>query len=85
MMVKQETISARQGDGVPKARQKPAAADPRGSRTCLCAQTHFHFGVAHAEGEGRINVLPWYRQVGVAKYLQLDALTWGEEPGCPKG
>ena len=42
-----------------------------------CAQTHFHFGVAHGGGEGRINVLPWYRQVGVAKYLQLDALTWG--------
>ena len=25
------------------------------------------FGVAHAGGEGRINILPWYRPVGVAK------------------
>ena len=44
---------------------------------------HLSCGVAHAGGEGRINVLPWYRPVGVAKNLQLDAKE--EERGCPKG
>ena len=38
-----------------------------------CVQTPFSSGVAHVGGEGRINVLPWYRPVGVAKNLQLDA------------
>ena len=28
-----------QGDGVPKAGHKQAAADSRGSRTCVCANT----------------------------------------------
>ena len=55
-----------QGDGVPKACREQAAADSRGSRTCVCANT-LSSGVAHAGGEGRINVLPWYRLVGVAK------------------
>ena len=32
---------------VPKADPQQAAADPRGSRTCVCAST-FDFGVAHA-------------------------------------
>ena len=32
-----------------------------------CVQTPFLSGVAHAGGEGRINVLPWCRPVGVAK------------------
>ena len=54
-----------QGDGVPKACPKQAAADSRGSRTCVCANT-FSCGVAHAGGEGRINILPRYRPVGVA-------------------
>ena len=54
-----------QGDGVPKACQQQAAADPRRSRTCVCVNTLLVCGVAHA-GEGRINVLPWYRLVGVA-------------------
>ena len=54
-----------QGDGVPKAGQQQAAADPRGPRTCVCANT-FNPLVAHAGREGRINVLPWYRLVGVA-------------------
>ena len=66
----------------PKACAKQASADPRGSRTCVCANT-FEERVSHAGGEGRINVLPWYRPVGVAKYLQLDAEE--EEPGCPHG
>ena len=48
-----------QRDGVLKACQKQAAG-PRGSRTCVCAIT-----LAHAGREGRINVLPWYRLVGV--------------------
>ena len=55
-----------EGDGVPKAGRQQAAADSRGSRTCVCANT-FGRGVAHAGEEGRINVLPWYRLVGVAK------------------
>ena len=37
-----------QGDGVPKAGQQHSAADSQGSRTCMCANTLIHFGVAHA-------------------------------------
>ena len=51
----------------PKACPKQAAADSRGSRTCVCENTLLESKVAHAGREGRINVLPWYRQVGVAK------------------
>ena len=40
-----------QGDGVPKACLKQAAADSRGSRTCVCANT-FGRGVANAGREG---------------------------------
>ena len=40
-----------QGDGVPKAGLERAAADSRGSRTCVCANT-FEERVAHAGGEG---------------------------------
>ena len=54
-----------QGDGVTMACPKHAAADSRGSRTCVCAIT-FVCGLAHAGRKGRINVLPWYRLVGVA-------------------
>ena len=32
-----------------------------------CVQTPFCFEVAHAGREGRMNILPWYRLVGVAK------------------
>ena len=32
-----------------------------------CVQTPFRHGVAHAGREGCINILPWYRLVGVAK------------------
>ena len=42
-----------QGDGVPKAGLQQAAADSRGSRTCVCAST-LSYGVAHAGG-GRMN------------------------------
>ena len=35
----QEWKSGGQGDGVPKACQKQAAADSQGSRTCVCANT----------------------------------------------
>ena len=38
---------------------------PRGSQPA-CVQTPF-IEVAHAGREGRINVLPWYRLVGVAE------------------
>ena len=34
-----DSVSAGQGDGVPKAGLKQAAADSRGSRTCVCAST----------------------------------------------
>ena len=54
-----------QGDGVPKAGAEQVAADSRGSRTCVCANT-FWLGVAHAGREGWINIMPWYRPVGVA-------------------
>ena len=62
----QGTKQRGQGDGVPKACAEQAAADPRGSRTCVCASTFFVPGVAHAGKEGRMNILPWYRLDGVA-------------------
>ena len=40
-----------QGDGVPKACAEQAAADSRGSRTCVCANT-LPIWVAHAGREG---------------------------------
>ena len=60
----QELLASVQRDGVLKACLQQAAADPRGSRTFGCVST-FRRRVAHAGGEGRINVLPWYRLVGV--------------------
>ena len=54
-----------QGYGVPKAGPKQASADSRGSRTCVCANT-YRWGW-HRRGEGWIDILPWYRPVGVAK------------------
>ena len=44
------------GDGVPKACRQQAAADSRGSRTCVCANTNSLLGVAHEGEEGRIGV-----------------------------
>ena len=41
-----------QGDGVPKASPEQAAADSRGSRTCVCASTLLIEEVAHAGEEG---------------------------------
>ena len=47
-----------------------------------CVRTPYVAGVAHAGGEGRINVLPWFRLVDVAK---TSSETHKEgEPGCPK-
>ena len=43
-----------------------AAADSQGSRTCVCPITFVPWG-GTCRREGRINVLPWYRLVGVAK------------------
>ena len=34
-----DAVSAGQGDGVPKAGVQQAAADSRGSQTCVCANT----------------------------------------------
>ena len=58
--------SGGQGDGVPKASLQQAVADPRGAQTCVCASS-FLARVAHARREGRMNVLPWYRPVGVVR------------------
>ena len=58
--------AAGQGDGVPKARLQQAAADSRGSRTCVCANTFLSWCGTRRE-EGWINILSWYRLVGVAK------------------
>ena len=69
-VVKNQRVNQRgQGDGVPKACSQQVAAGPRGSRTCVCANS-LVLGVAHAREEGRIDVLPWYCLVGVAKDLQ---------------
>ena len=45
--LRQELEADGPGDGVPKAGRQQAAADSRGSRTCVCANT-FDLGVAHA-------------------------------------
>ena len=52
--------------GSPRHAPQQAAADSRVSRTCVCAKV-FVLGATHAWEEGRINVLPWCRPVGVAK------------------
>ena len=49
---------------VPKACLQQATADSQGSRTCVCANTS-PLEVAHAGEEGRSNVLPGHRPVGV--------------------
>ena len=49
-------VSAGQGDGVPKAGLNQAAADSRGSRTCVCASTFLLRGW-HTQG-GRMNQHP---------------------------
>ena len=45
-----------------------------------CVRAPFKFGVEHTGGEGRINVLPWYRQVGVAS---TSTETQGKMIGLP--
>ena len=57
-----------QGDGSPRHVQNRRRRTRENLRVCK----HLLVGVAHAGGEGRINVLPWYRPVGVQN-LQLDA------------
>ena len=52
-----------QGDGSPRHVENRRR---RGSRTCVCAITLLT-REAHAGEEGRINILPWYRLVGVAE------------------
>ena len=39
----------------------------RKKKRSILRSSHLLIGVAHAGEEGRINVLPWYRLVGVAK------------------
>ena len=50
------------------------------SRTCVCANI-LGRGVAHTGCEGWINILPYDRQVGVAKNQWVVK---EEEPGCPQ-
>ena len=70
------------GWGPPKACSQQAAADSRGSRTCVCANT-FSLGGGTRRGR-RMNshpaVVPSSRR---GKNLQWDAKE--EEPGCPQG
>ena len=66
LMGRHHMEDAGQGDGVPKAGRQQTAAGSRGFRTCVCANTQTG-GVAHAGEEGWIDILPWYRLVGVAK------------------
>ena len=54
-MVARELGSPRQ------ACHQQAAADPGGSRTCVCAGTHV-WRVAHSGRRARIHVLPWNLQ-----------------------
>ena len=80
---KSEVIDG-QGDGVPKACRQQAAADSRGSQKLRVCKHPFTSGVWHMQGEeGRINVLPWYRPVGVAS-TSSESHKEGE-PGCPQG
>ena len=73
-----------QRDGVPKACPKQAAADPQGSRTCVRANTSILLVRWHMQGEKeRINVLPWYRPVGVVS-TSSESHKEGR-PGCPQG
>ena len=56
------------GVGSSRALSRPTG---REGPKLACVQTPLRrSGVVHAGDEGRINVLPWYRQVDVAKYLQ---------------
>ena len=60
--VQDKQLRARRG--VPKACQQQAAADSRGSWTCVCAK-HPSCPVWHTQG-GKDELTPWYRLVGVA-------------------
>ena len=53
-----ERLASRQDHNRRRAREGP---EP------VCVQTPFQSGVAHAGVEGWINIMPWYRLVGVAK------------------
>ena len=52
-----------------------------GPEPAWCANT-LAGGVAHPGGEGRINVLPWYRRVDV---VSTSSETQGGKTGCPQG
>ena len=70
------TILVARGMGSPRRAKNRRRRTRRGPELA-CVQTPLMLGVAHAGGEGWINILP-----GVAKTLQWDAKE--EEPGCPK-
>ena len=65
-----------QEDGVPKTCSQQAAADPRGSRTCVCANT-IGSRVAPAGEEGRITVQSAWQVPPVRRKEG--------RPGCPQG
>ena len=69
-------------DGVSKACLQQAAADPRGSRTCVCANTLVVRGGTCREKRAneRPVVVPSSRR---GQYLQWDAQEG--RPGCPQG
>ena len=54
-----------QEDGLPKGRPFNRRRRTREGPELACVQTTFFPGVAQGGEEGRINVLPWYRPVGV--------------------
>ena len=68
------------GLGVSKAGQKQEVADPRGSRTCVCANTYLVREWHTQEGKGEKHVLPLYRLVGVGS---TSSETQGGKAGMP--
>ena len=70
-----------QGDGFHKACRQQAAADPRGSRTCVCANT-FSIGW-HTQG-WRAEKRPC-RGTVLSAWLKPPDRRKEEEPGCPQG
>ena len=66
---------------VPKRALNRRRGTHEGPETCVCANTILFLGVSHAGREGRINVLPWYRLVGV---VSTSNETQGGKTGLPR-
>ena len=80
-MVKRSIEQGGRGDGVPKACLEQAAADSPGSRTCVCAKTLIHFGVAHA---GEKDELTSCRGTVKSAWQKPPASREGGRAGLPK-